>query len=51
MNEVRPELQNKIDNYSEQVFPTNTRFTVITSQIIKKLKPQVSHSLFTGFKH
>jgi len=38
MNEVRPELQNKIDNYSEQVFPTNTRFTVITSQIIKKLK-------------
>jgi integrase/recombinase XerD len=30
--------KNKIDNYSEQVFPTNTRFTVITSQIIKKLK-------------
>lgn len=36
--EVRPELQNKIDNYTDQLFPTNTRFTVITSQIIKKLK-------------
>ena len=30
--------KNKIDNYSEQVFLTNTRFTLITSQIIKKLK-------------
>lgn len=38
INEVRPELQHKIDNYTEQFFPTNTRFTVITSQIIKKLK-------------
>lgn len=37
-NEVRPELQKRIDNYTAQFFPTNTRFTVITSQIIKKLK-------------
>lgn len=37
-NEVRMILQKRIQNYTEQLFPINTRFTTITSQIIKKLK-------------
>ncbi len=36
--EVRPKLQERIHNYSEQLFPINTRFDVITHQIAKKLK-------------
>jgi len=36
--QVRPMLQKRLENYSEQLFPINTRFTTITSQIIKKLK-------------
>ena len=37
-NEVRTAIQKRINNYTEQLFPINTRFTTITSQIIKKLK-------------
>jgi integrase/recombinase XerD len=37
-NEVRSILQERLVNYSEQLFPINTRFTTITSQIIKKLR-------------
>lgn len=37
-NEVRPELQNRIQNHTEQFFPINTNFTAITSQIVIKLK-------------
>jgi len=36
--QVRPILQKRLENYSEQLFPINTRFTTITSQIIKKLR-------------
>ncbi len=36
--EIRPLLQQRIDNYSEKLFPLNTRFMVITSGIIKKLR-------------
>ena len=37
-NEVLPLLQKRIKNHTEQLFPINTRFNVLTSQIIKKLK-------------
>ncbi len=37
-SEIRPLLQKRINNYNEQLFPLNTRFTVITSGIIKKLR-------------
>jgi integrase/recombinase XerD len=37
-NEVLPLLQKRIKNDTEQLFPINTRFNVLTSQIIKKLK-------------
>ena len=37
-NQVRPMIQKRLENYSEQLFPINTRFTTITSQIVKKLK-------------
>lgn len=37
-SETRLLLQKRIENYSEQLFPLNTRFTVITSGIIKKLR-------------
>jgi len=37
-NEVRPIIQNKIGNHSEQLFNTNARFNAIVYQIFKKLK-------------
>ena len=37
-NEVRPTIQNKLQNHSEQLFPTNARFNSIVYQINKKLK-------------
>ena len=37
-NEVLPLLQKQIKNDTDQLFQINTRFTVLTSQIIKKLK-------------
>jgi len=37
-NEVLPLLQKRIKNNTEQLFPINTRFNVLTSQIMKKLK-------------
>lgn len=37
-SEIRPLLQKRIENYSEKLFSLNTRFTVITSGIIKKLR-------------
>ena len=37
-NEVRPTIQDKIQNHSEQLFPTNARFNSIVYQINKKLK-------------
>jgi integrase/recombinase XerD len=37
-NEVRPTIQNKIGNHSEQLFNTNARFNGIVYQIFKKLK-------------
>ncbi|MEL4309159.1 tyrosine-type recombinase/integrase [Joostella sp. CR20] len=37
-NEVLPLLQKRIKNHTDLLFPINTRFNVLTSQIIKKLK-------------
>lgn len=37
-NEIRPKLQERINNYSDQLFPINTRFNIITHSIAKKLK-------------
>lgn len=37
-NEVRPTIQNKLQNHSEQLFPTNARFNSIVHHIFKKLK-------------
>jgi len=37
-NEVFPVLQKRINNHTNQLFPTGTRFSVLTSQIMKKLK-------------
>ena len=37
-NEIRPTIQNKLQNHSEQLFPTNARFSSIIYQITKKLK-------------
>lgn len=37
-NEVRPTIQNKLQNHSEQLFPTNARFNSIVYHIFKKLK-------------
>jgi len=37
-NEVRPMLQERIKNHTDQLFPTNTRFNVLTVHITKKLK-------------
>ena len=37
-NEVLPLLQKRIKNNTDQLFPINTRFNVLTSQIMKKLK-------------
>jgi len=38
LNNVLPVLQKRMKNHTEQLFPMNTRFNVLTSQIIKKLK-------------
>lgn len=38
LSEVRPIIQNKIQNHSEQLFNTNARFNAITYHIFKKLK-------------
>lgn len=38
INEVRPTIQNKIKNHSEQLFTTNARFNAIIYQLTKKLK-------------
>ncbi len=43
-NEVRPMLQKRLENYSEQLFPINTRFNTITYQITKKLK-KINHKI------
>ncbi len=37
-NEVRPIIQDKLQNHSEQLFPTNARFSSIVHHIFKKLK-------------
>ena len=37
-NEVRPTIQNKIANHSQQLFNTNARFNAIVYHIFKKLK-------------
>jgi len=37
-NEVLPSLQKQLNKHTAQLFPINTRFSVITSQLIKKLK-------------
>lgn len=37
-NEVRSVIQKQINNYTQQLFPINTRFTTITYHINKKLK-------------
>tara|TARA_R110002072_G_scaffold195586_1_gene352936 strand:+ start:465 stop:842 length:378 start_codon:yes stop_codon:yes gene_type:complete len=37
-NEVRPTIQHKLQNHSEQLFPTNARFSSIVYHIFKKLK-------------
>ncbi|QAA81952.1 hypothetical protein EI546_09600 [Aequorivita sp. H23M31] len=38
VNEVRPTIQNKLQNHSEQLFNTNARFNSIVYHIFKKLK-------------
>ena len=38
VNEARPSIQKRMQNYSEQLFPINTRFSIITYHIFKKLK-------------
>ena len=38
MNEVRPVLQKRTENYSEQLFPVGVRFNAITHRIVKRLK-------------
>ena len=37
-NEVRPTIQDRLQNHSEQLFPTNARFNSIVYHIFKKLK-------------
>lgn len=37
-NEVRPTIQNKLQNHTEQLFPTNARFSAIVYELNKKLK-------------
>ncbi len=37
-NEVRAVIQKRINNYTEQLFPINTRFSTITYHINKRLK-------------
>ena len=38
VNEVRPKLQERMQNHTEQLFPINTRFSIITYQLFKKMK-------------
>lgn len=38
VNEVRTAIQKRINNYTEQLFPINTRFSTITYHINKRLK-------------
>lgn len=38
VSEVRPVLQERMQNYTAQLFPINTRFNIITYQITRKLK-------------
>jgi integrase/recombinase XerD len=38
VNEVRPIIQDRIQDHSEQLFPTNARFNSIVYHIFKKLK-------------
>ena len=38
LKEVRPMIQQKLQNYSEQLFPTNARFSSLTYGLTKKLK-------------
>ncbi len=38
LSEVRPTIQNKLQNHSEQLFNTNARFNSIVYHIFKKLK-------------
>jgi len=37
-NEVRPVIQHKIENHSEQLFPINARFNSVVYHLFKKLK-------------
>lgn len=37
-NDVLPLLQERIKSHTDQLFPTGTRFSVLTSQIVKKLE-------------
>jgi len=37
-NEIRPTMQNKLQNHSEQLFNANARFSSIIHHIFKKLK-------------
>ena len=37
-NDILPLLQKRIRNHTDLLFPINTRFNVLTSQIIKKIK-------------
>jgi integrase/recombinase XerD len=37
-NEIRPIIQNKLQNHSEQLFPSNARFSSIIYHIFKKIK-------------
>lgn len=38
LNETRPMLEKRVQNYNERLFPINTRFNIITYQITKQLK-------------
>ena len=44
INEVRPMLQNKLQNHSEALFPSNARFNAVVCQILKKLK-KINHKV------
>lgn len=38
VNEIRPSIQKRMQNHTEQLFPINTRFSIITYHLFKKLK-------------
>ena len=48
MNDVRPMLQKRTNNYGQQLFPSNARFSSITYRIAKQLKKH--NQKFTGLK-